>query len=55
MAQRRKSSRRKSARRGRRLAPLSRLTRFLRLGMSPAAALVSVLGVGVLIGIALAY
>jgi polysaccharide deacetylase 2 family uncharacterized protein YibQ len=55
MAQRRKSGRRKSARRGRRLAPLSRLTRFLRLGMSPAAALVSVLGVGVLIGIALAY
>jgi polysaccharide deacetylase 2 family uncharacterized protein YibQ len=34
---------------------VSRLPRFLRLGLSPAAALVSILGVGVLIGIALAY
>ena len=55
MAQRRGTGRRKSARKRRGLGPRSRLTRFLRLGMSPAAALVSMLGVGVLIGIALAY
>ena len=56
MAQRRGTGRRKSARKRKGgLGPRSRLPRFLRLGMSPAAALVSMLGVGVLIGIALAY
>jgi polysaccharide deacetylase 2 family uncharacterized protein YibQ len=55
VAQRRGTGRRKSARKRKGLGPRSRLPRFLRLGMSPAAALVSMLGVGVLIGIALAY
>ena len=54
MTQRRKA-RGKRARKAKRLAPVSRLPRLLRLGMSPAAGFVSVLGIGVLIGIALAY
>jgi uncharacterized protein len=55
LAQRRRTGRRKSGRNGKRLAPLSRPFRSVRIGLSPAAALVSALGVGVLIGIALAY
>jgi polysaccharide deacetylase 2 family uncharacterized protein YibQ len=55
MTRRRGAARARRGRKAKRLGPTSRLPRFLRLGISPAAALVSVLGVGILIGIALSY
>jgi polysaccharide deacetylase 2 family uncharacterized protein YibQ len=56
MARRRRSRARKlRGRKAKRLGPMTRLPRFLRLGMSPAAGFVTVLGIGVLIGIGVSY
>lgn len=56
MAHRRRSRARKlRGRKVKRLAPITRLPRFLRLGISPAAGLMTVLAVGILIGIGVSY
>ena len=56
MARRRRSRTRKlRGRKAKRLGPLTRVPRFLRLGMSPAAGLFTVLGIGILIGIGVSY
>lgn len=52
---RRSRARKLRGRKIRRLGPISRVPRFLRLGVSPKAGLISALAVGILIGIGLSY